>query len=96
LEALTYRLLTDKNEAPKTARLSSEEMVDEVTPRLLILMFAAFDTTALTLSHAILDLMYQDQEIYAQSLRAEAIAAIADSKKKWALRDLNRLELMDR
>ena len=99
-------LLTNK-EHPIVFALTSEaisrygykrdgDILEAVTVRLLAMMFAAFDTTALTLTQAILDLLYHDQSIYAARMREEAYSTMKEMGHQWTQASLQSLELLER
>lgn len=73
-----------------------EQILNAVTVRLLALMFAAFDTTALTLSQVILDIITQEQSAYADAMRAEARSVLSQNGNKWSLSSLQDLNLIGR
>lgn len=84
----------DLEQSRKPRKPSSEEVLEATTVRLIALMFAAFDTTSLTLSQLILDVMSQDQVIYANAMKEEAISTIAADDGNWTLRSLQNLKLI--
>jgi hypothetical protein len=82
--------------ASSAETLRLDDILEAVTVRLFALMFAAFDTTALTLSQAILDLMTQDQSTYAETMRIEISSLVSQPSDRWTLNSLQSLTLLNR
>jgi hypothetical protein len=67
-----------------------------VTNRVLAIMFATFDTTALTLANALMDLINVQHLDIASSLKEEITGVTARSENGSTMNMLTHLRLMDR
>ncbi|KAH8807465.1 cytochrome P450 [Xylogone sp. PMI_703] len=94
LHDLVSKVVVDLDSRGGSSKLDIEKVLEITTARLIALMFAAFDTTSLTLAQVFLDIMAQDQTIYADAMRAEAISALAAENGKWTSRSLQNLKLV--
>jgi hypothetical protein len=96
LFSLVTKVVYERKATSQTTIVDFDAILEAVTVRLLALFFAAFDTTALTLSQALLDLMTQDQSIHADIIRTEAQSVLSQNNGSWNLSSLQDLKLLGR